>query len=72
MRDSRHRRCGSQPIAAEERGKALDLMKLRGPDASGEWEGENVWLGHRRLAIIDLSPRGHQPMFSPDGATSHP
>ena len=53
-------------LAAGERGKALDLMKLRGPDASGEWEGENVWLGHRRLAIIDLSPRGHQPMFSPD------
>ena len=53
-------------LAAAERGKALDLMKLRGPDASGEWEGENVWLGHRRLAIIDLSPRGHQPMFSPD------
>jgi asparagine synthase (glutamine-hydrolysing) len=53
-------------LSAEDRGKALDLMKLRGPDASGEWEGENVWFGHRRLAIIDLSPRGHQPMFSPD------
>jgi asparagine synthase (glutamine-hydrolysing) len=53
-------------LPAAERARALDLMKLRGPDASGEWEGENVWFGHRRLAIIDLSPRGHQPMFSPD------
>jgi asparagine synthase (glutamine-hydrolysing) len=42
-------------------------MEHRGPDASGEWETPEVWLGHRRLAIIDLSPRGAQPMHSPDG-----
>jgi asparagine synthase (glutamine-hydrolysing) len=47
--------------------KALDLMQHRGPDASGHWRGSDVWLGHRRLAIIDLSPRGSQPMHSPDG-----
>jgi asparagine synthase (glutamine-hydrolysing) len=34
----------------------------RGPDAEGEFQGENIVLGHRRLAIIDLSDRGRQPM----------
>ena len=34
----------------------------RGPDDQGEWFDGPVMLGHRRLAIIDLSPLGHQPM----------
>jgi len=34
----------------------------RGPDDQGEWFDGPVMLGHRRLAIIDLSPMGHQPM----------
>ena len=34
----------------------------RGPDDSGEFFDGPVMLGHRRLAIIDLSPAGHQPM----------
>jgi len=34
----------------------------RGPDDSGEFYDGPVMLGHRRLAIIDLSPAGHQPM----------
>lgn len=40
----------------------------RGPDDDGEWWEENrrVGLGHRRLAIIDLSPAGQQPMCSGD------
>lgn len=41
-----------------------DAMRHRGPDDAGEWwelDGR-VGLGHRRLAIIDLSPTGHQPM----------
>ena len=40
------------------------LLRHRGPDDTGVWispDGE-VGLGHRRLAILDLSPRGHQPM----------
>ena len=41
-------------------------MAKRGPDASGEWFGEGVALGHRRLAIIDLNPRSNQPMISSD------
>lgn len=34
----------------------------RGPDAAGFWQEGAVALGHRRLAIIDLSPRSAQPM----------
>src|SRR6476619_4605607 len=41
----------------------------RGPDDSGEWvdSAAGVALGFRRLSIIDLSPAGHQPMFSASG-----
>jgi asparagine synthase (glutamine-hydrolysing) len=34
----------------------------RGPDDKGEYFNGPVMLGHRRLAIIDLSAAGHQPM----------
>ena len=46
---------------------ALDLMRRRGPDSSGVWHDNLAHLGHRRLAIVDLSAAGHQPMLSPDG-----
>ena len=39
----------------------------RGPDDDGTFFFENVGLGHRRLAIIDLSERGHQPMSIDSG-----
>ncbi|MEP2650453.1 MAG: asparagine synthase (glutamine-hydrolyzing) [Paraglaciecola sp.] len=39
----------------------------RGPDAGGEYINDNVGLAHRRLAIIDLSEAGVQPMTSHDG-----
>jgi len=44
-----------------------DSMTHRGPDDAGEWWADDgrVGLGHRRLAVIDLSPKGHQPMHLP-------
>ena len=44
-------------------------LHSRGPDSDGQWHDpvDNLALGHRRLAIIDLSPAGHQPMHSPCG-----
>ncbi|HKG46056.1 MAG TPA: hypothetical protein VKB02_04985, partial [Pyrinomonadaceae bacterium] len=38
----------------------------RGPDDSGVLEDRNVTLGMTRLAIIDISHAGHQPMVTPD------
>lgn len=46
--------------------KMTDAIAHRGPDGEGHWIEGNVGLGHRRLAIIDLSPAGHQPMISTD------
>ncbi len=40
----------------------------RGPDDEGTWCQGPVGLASRRLAVLDLSPRGHQPMASADGA----
>jgi asparagine synthase (glutamine-hydrolysing) len=49
--------------------RALDTLLHRGPDGRGEWRDEQagVWLGHRRLAIIDITAGGAQPMVSRDG-----
>jgi asparagine synthase (glutamine-hydrolysing) len=46
-----------------------DSMTHRGPDDDGLWRSADgrVGLGHRRLAIIDLSPGGHQPMVDASG-----
>ena len=46
--------------------KMTDAIAHRGPDGDGRWIEDNVGIGHRRLAIIDLSPDGHQPMISAD------
>lgn len=43
-----------------------DLIRHRGPDDSGLWTDGSIGLGHRRLSIIDLSPRGHNPMPNED------
>ncbi len=42
-------------------------LKHRGPDSDGVWIDGQVGFAHRRLAIIDLSPGGHQPMGNETG-----
>lgn len=46
--------------------RATNLLRHRGPDAGGYWHDHGVFLGHRRLAIIDLAT-GDQPMASTSG-----
>ena len=42
------------------------VIAHRGPDDEGMYIDKSVGLGNRRLAIIDLSPAGHQPMSNED------
>jgi asparagine synthase (glutamine-hydrolysing) len=44
-----------------------ELLVHRGPDDAGSYVAPGVALGSRRLAILDLSPRGRMPMSTPDG-----
>jgi asparagine synthase (glutamine-hydrolysing) len=39
-----------------------EAMKHRGPDDRGSYSDDSISLGHTRLSILDLSPKGHQPM----------
>ncbi|MFZ2223254.1 MAG: asparagine synthase (glutamine-hydrolyzing) [Candidatus Deferrimicrobium sp.] len=61
-------------LSAAELGEMRDTMVSRGPDdASLDLYRDDrlfVGFGHRRLSIIDLSPRGHQPMSTADGTLS--
>jgi asparagine synthase (glutamine-hydrolysing) len=71
--------CGLAGFVTGETGEAAAMSALvrrmaarlrqRGPDDEGEWVDAQagVALGHRRLAIIDLSAQGHQPMISHTG-----
>ena len=47
--------------------KCTDRMYHRGPDAGRIWQSGSVTLGHRRLAILDLSDNGVQPISYADG-----
>ena len=47
--------------------KMADSIKHRGPDEEGYFVRENIALGHKRLSIIDTSPRSNQPMISKNG-----
>jgi asparagine synthase (glutamine-hydrolysing) len=56
-------------VDRDELRRSRDHMAPRGPDGTGEWISDEgrVGMGHRRLAIIDLSDNGLQPMPSQDG-----
>ena len=60
---------GAPPVDRDELMRVRDRMRARGPDGAGAWFSDDgrVGLGHRRLAIIDLSQAGAQPMASADG-----
>ena len=57
-----------EQIAEQSITRFTDSLKHRGPDGRGIWfnETQNLALGHRRLAIIDLSKEGNQPMHYAD------
>src|SRR5215831_13126626 len=56
------------PLTASVARDMLEAIRRRGPDGEGEWRSNDdlCWLGHRRLAIIDLHS-GDQPMCNEDG-----
>ena len=58
------------PVSREELVRVRDTMAARGPDGAGTWISRDgrMGLANRRLAIIDLSDAGAQPMRSDDGA----
>jgi asparagine synthase (glutamine-hydrolysing) len=59
----------SRRVSGDLFNRSLDLLRKRGPDAEGRWLSDDgsVFMGHRRLAIIDLDQRSHQPMVSSCG-----
>jgi asparagine synthase (glutamine-hydrolysing) len=56
-----------RPASPVEVRRMTEAIAHRGPDAAGQWVSESVGLGHRRLAVIDLTKAGNQPMVSADG-----
>ena len=52
----------NRKVRREQAMECLDTMIHRGPDGFGLWQEDGVTLGHRRLAILDLSSAGSQPM----------
>src|SRR5438876_12427757 len=77
--DNEQRMCGinaiyafhpsAQPVDEEELLRTRECMRLRGPDAAGQWfsDDRRVALAHRRLSIIDVADRANQPMLGRQG-----
>jgi asparagine synthase (glutamine-hydrolysing) len=59
-------RFDGRPVSRAEIGAMVGSIRHRGPDDDGSLVERGVGLGMRRLAIVDLSPHGHQPMFNED------
>jgi asparagine synthase (glutamine-hydrolysing) len=61
--------CGIAGAFSKKMIKTGVLSKIihRGPDAQQAYSRQKIWLGHTRLAILDLSEAGAQPMMSQDG-----
>lgn len=61
-------RADAPPVDRTELERVRDAMIARGPDGAGLWLSDDgrVGFGHRRLAIIDLSDAGAQPMLDPE------
>jgi asparagine synthase (glutamine-hydrolysing) len=60
--------CGVWPGKKEDKVRAMvSAMHHRGPDDRGIFSDERVTLGMTRLAILDITANGHQPMASEDG-----
>lgn len=57
----------NQPVSHETIKNMVDAIAHRGPDGEGIYIDGNVALGHRRLSILDVSPKGAQPMSSHNG-----
>src|SRR5687767_13222322 len=57
-------RADAPAVDPDELTLSRECMRSRGPDAADQWISSDgrIGLGHRRLAIIDLSPAGAQPM----------
>lgn len=59
-------------IRVEQAERLRDMLAHRGPDGAGQWAHHNVILGHRRLAVVDPSPAGAQPMsLDPGGVVTN-
>ncbi len=54
-------------VSNQELKRMTDALVHRGPDGEGIFIDENLGLGHRRLAILDVSPKGSQPMSNKTG-----
>jgi len=59
-------RFDGQSVALETIEAMMAKLEKRGPDDAGSFCEANLGFGHRRLAIIDLSDKSHQPMYDPD------
>src|SRR5260221_814362 len=57
---------GGAPVPVDRVRAMCDLIAPRGPDDSAVWAAGGVALGHRRLSIVDVSPRGRNPMANED------